>query len=289
MEINILKSAFNKLMEALKISRDSHSPIEIDPAKDRMVREFSVQSDGIDIKGNIVFPKAKPDRLYPAIIICHGIPGGSEPRPKDDPGYEDLSLRFSSLGFAAVFFNFRGCGDSGGNFDIVGWTRDLEAVLDHVKNTPHIDPTRIVVLGFSGGGATAVRVAAESQDIYAMAIVGTPASFKIFQDEPEEIIADLRERGIIRDPDFPKDIDEWLEGFEEVEPLKWISHFKGRYLLIVHGDMDELIPIDQARDLYRTAPGGITKFVEIPGGVHRLRLDKRVIQALNEWLMDIIN
>lgn len=285
MEINVLKSAFRKLMEALRISKSPSNRVQIDPQKDRMVKDFSVQSDGISIKGNIVFPKATPDRLYPTIIICHGIPGSGEPRPVDDPGYEDLSQRFASLGFGAVFFNFRGCGDSGGAFDIVGWTRDLESVLDHIKNTPHVDPTRIVVLGFSGGAAAAVRVAAESQDIYAMAIVGTPASFKIFEDDPQEIVADFRERGIIKDPDFPENIDEWLKGFEEVEPRNWISHFKGRYLLIIHGENDELIPIDQARELFNSAPGGITKFEEIPGGVHRLRLDQRCIKAITEWLM----
>jgi pimeloyl-ACP methyl ester carboxylesterase len=288
MESNTIKAYFRKLLDSLKISKQTSGRIEVDPESERLVTGFSVVSDGIALKGSIFFPKAEPDRLYPTIIICHGIPGSGEARPDDDPGYEALAHHFASLGLAAVIFNFRGCGESEGDFDMAGWTRDLETVLDHVKNTPHIDPTRIIILGFSGGGAAAVKVAAESDSIYAMAIVGTPAHFRIFEEDPLDIVEDFQGRGIIRDPDFPANIDEWIKGFEEVEPLKWISHFKGRHLLIVHGEDDELIPLEHARELSDYAPGGITKTVAIPGGAHRLRLDPRLIHAVTEWLKEIV-
>lgn len=288
MEGNIIKRAFNRLTDALKISKEKHGRIQVDPESKRLIKPFSVVSDGIDIKGNIFFPKAEPDRLYGVIIICHGIPGSGEERPPDDPGYEALAHHFASLGLVAVIFNFRGCGESGGDFHMSGWVRDLDAVLEHIKNTPHIDPTRIIVLGFSGGGAAAVRVAAQSEAIYGLAVVGTPAHFRIFNEDPLEIVEDFQDRGIIRDPDFPADIDEWIKGFEENEPVKWIPHFKGNYLLIVHGEADELIPVEHARELADYAPGGITKIVAIPGGAHRLRLDPRCIHAITEWLKDIV-
>jgi alpha/beta superfamily hydrolase len=132
--------------------------------------------------------------LYPALVICHGIPGSGTARPQDDPGYEGLAQDFSSLGIAAVIFNFRGCGDSGGDFDMMGWVRDLEAVLDRILNTPHIDPTRVMLLGFSGGGAAAIRVAADSARVYSVAAVSRASKYS---KDPADIVAIL-ERGLIR-------------------------------------------------------------------------------------------
>jgi alpha-beta hydrolase superfamily lysophospholipase len=261
----------------------------VDAEADRIVQQFSVAIDGLKIRGRIFFPAARPDRLYPTLVICHGVPAGpAVARPPEDPGYEGLAQEFASVGVAAVIFNFRGCGDSDGNFDLTGWTRDLEAVLDTVANTPHIDPTRVMVLGFSGGGAAAVKVASESQAIYGLAAVGTPSDFSFLIHDPQLVVADFRNRGIIRDPGFPADVQHWAAGFLEIEPRRWIQHFKGKYLLIVHGDQDELIPVEQARELMEHAPAGVGKLAIIPGGVHKLRLDPRCIEIVKEWVLEIL-
>jgi pimeloyl-ACP methyl ester carboxylesterase len=217
--------------------------------------------------------------------MCHGIPGAGQARPADDPGYDGLAADFTALGVAVAFFNFRGCGESEGNFEMLGWARDLESVLDKVLNTPYIDPTRVLVLGFSGGGAAAIRVAAENRRIYSLAVVGTPAHFGIFEKDQDEVISDFRDRGIIRDSDFPPDEGRWMHSFEEIEPRRWAAHFKGTHLLVVHGDADELVPVEHAHEIFRAAPAGIAEESIISGGVHRLRLDPRCIQALQDWVL----
>ena len=285
MEINLLRAMFSKLLEALRIKPAPARSVEIDSSDQRREESFSVVSDGITIRGKIFFPSARPAMLYPALVICHGIPGSGAARPQDDPGYEGLARDFSSLGIAAVIFNFRGCGDSGGDFDMMGWVRDLEAVLDRILNTPHIDPTRVMLLGFSGGGAAAIRVAADSARVYSVAAVGTPAHFEIFEKDPAEIVADFRERGLIRDPRFPLDLDRWIDGFKEIEPRRWIAHVRAKHILIVHGDADELIPVDHGREIFNHAPAGVAELLVIPGGVHRLRLDSRCIGMLEGWFL----
>lgn len=285
MEGNLVRVLFGKLLDALRFNKP-RSGLEAAGANGRGKTEsFTVFSEGIAIRGHVFFPSATPSRQYPVLIICHGIPGSGAQRPADDPGYEGLAEHFSSLGFAAVIFNFRGCGESDGNFDMMGWTRDLEAVIDKVLNTPYIDPTRLMLLGFSGGGAAAIHVAADDERIFSLAVVGTPAHFRIFETDPEEIVDDFRERGLFKDPDFPRNVDDWLHGFEEVEPLRWISHFKGKHLLVVHGDADELIPLEHARELCDHAPAGISELSVIPGGVHRLRVDDRCIKILSDWFV----
>lgn len=288
MEISLVRIMFNKLLEALRIKQPPARRVQIDTSDTRRRESFSLVSDGITIRGTILFPSARPAMLYPALIICHGIPGSGTPRPQDDPGYEGLAEDFASLGIAAVIFNFRGCGDSGGNFDMMGWVRDLEAVLDRSLNTPHIDPTRVMLLGFSGGGAAAIRVAAENSRVYGIAAVGTPAHFGIFEKSAADIVADFRERGLIRDPKFPRDPDRWIDGFKEIEPRRWIAQVQAKHILIVHGDADELIPFEHAREILNHAPAGVAELQVIPGGVHRLRLDPRCIGILREWFLKIL-
>ncbi len=179
MEINLIKIMFGRLLQALRIKEPPSRHVEIGPADQGLKEAFRVFSDGIGIAGQIFFPSAHPAMLYPVLIICHGIPGSGVARPWDDPGYEGLAQEFLSLGIAAVIFNFRGCGESGGDFDMTGWVRDLEAVLDKILNTPHVDPTRVILLGFSGGGASAIRVAADNARVFGVAAVGTPADFGI--------------------------------------------------------------------------------------------------------------
>jgi dipeptidyl aminopeptidase/acylaminoacyl peptidase len=288
MEERLLTVYFRKLLDALRIRNGPSAGPRNGPQSEYMRQPFSVLSDGLKIKGEVFFPSARPSRMYPCLIICHGIPGAASARPAGDPGYEALAQEFASLGMAAVVFNFRGCGNSGGDFDMMGWARDLEAVLDRILNTPHVDPTRVMILGFSGGGAAAIKVAAETNRIYALAIAGTPADFHIFDKAPDEIVMDFMERGIIRDPSFPADVERWIQGFVEIEPQRWARHFKGRYLLIVHGDQDELIPLEHARRIHAAAPAGSARLLVIEGGLHRLRLDRQCIDAVKGWVIETL-
>jgi len=143
MEFNLLKIFFGRLLDALRIKSRLEGAVVSDAEGERRKENFQVVCEGITIRGRVFFPVARPSRQYPVVVICHGIPGSGAERPPDDPGYEGLAEEFASKGLAAVIFNFRGCGDSGGNFDMMGWTRDLETVVDKVLNTPYIDPTRL--------------------------------------------------------------------------------------------------------------------------------------------------
>jgi alpha/beta superfamily hydrolase len=80
--------------------------------------------------------------------------------PDEKGGYPELAARFCEAGFVAMVFNFRGCGPSQGNIDMVGWTHDLAAAVDFLNMLPEVDKSRICLLGSSGGAAISVYVAA---------------------------------------------------------------------------------------------------------------------------------
>ena len=112
-----------------------------------MYRDFIVlQVDGISIVGQLLLPDEKA--RYRLVCLCHGAPSGSPPEPGDG-GYPALAERFCREGFAACFFNFRGAGDSGGNLDFLGWTRDLQAVVDRLR------PSSTVTVTSAPSGTTA--------------------------------------------------------------------------------------------------------------------------------------
>lgn len=248
-----------------------------------MIKDFFVlQVDGISIVGQYFLPDST--NRYPAVCLCHGAPSGSPPEPGDG-GYPALSERFCSEGYAAFFFNFRGAGDSGGNMDVYGWTRDLEAVIGYLYKLDGVDNSRLSLVGFSAGAATSVYVASKDERVTSVVACACPAHFGLFTEsgEPQAIIERYRSIGAIRDDDFPSSVEGWFDDLKIVTPLDHVAGIAPRPLLLVHGGQDDTVPVEHARQLYEKA-GIPKKLVIIDDAGHRLRRDERVIGAVLDWL-----
>ncbi len=247
-----------------------------------MIRKVHLTVEGIKIAGEIHLPTGSG--RFPAVCICHGIPSG-KPKDADDGGYPELAQRMCRRGFATFIFNFRGAGESGGNFDLAGWTRDLKAAIDHLWESPEIDRLRLSLLGFSGGAAVAICVAAQDLRVSCVTACACPAAFTFLSevDEPEKVVDYFRSIGVIRDDAFPTSAKEWLGGFNEVRPVDYVARIAPRPLLLVHGDRDETVSVEQARWLYKEA-GEPKKLVIIDGAGHRLRQHQRAMKRVIDWL-----
>lgn len=203
----------------------------------------------------------------------------------DDRGYALLAERFCHEGFFVLVFNFRGTGLSGGNFDILGWTRDLEGALDYLALRPQVDRRRIFAMGFSAGAAVSIYVAARRKEIKGVVSCASPAEFRDLTNGKglEDFLNHARDVGIIKDPNFPDSIEKWKNNFRVVKPLDWVDRIPPRPLLIIHGTRDEVVDVDHARSLYERVPGKAELFI-IEGAEHRLRLDERAVKKALEWL-----
>ncbi|MBM4443802.1 MAG: alpha/beta fold hydrolase [Chloroflexi bacterium] len=249
-----------------------------------MKREpFALDVGGIAIVGELFCPGIAVSA--PALCICHGIPSG-QPADPGDGGYPDLAARFCSAGFATVIFNFRGTGSSGGDFDMIGWTQDLQSVVRLLENHPAVDGARIYVMGFSGGAATTAYVAARDRRVARVVLCACPAEFrKLTGLHRDDFSLDhFRQIGLIRDNGFPPSHDEWLGSFKEVSPIRWVDRIAPRPLLILHGQDDDLVDVEQARRLYEKArqPKDIAV---VEGAGHRLRLSQKAMSIALEWLL----
>lgn len=245
------------------------------------MKEFTLEVDGITLCGQLYLPPGK-DRC-PVVCICHGIPARI-PDPTDQ-GYPVLAETVCNQGFAVVLFNFRGTGKSGGNLDILGWTRDLSAIIDYISTEPEVDSSRLALFGFSGGAAVSVYVSAQDRRVSYVAACACPADFDFFTriDKPQSLVDHFRAIGAIRDEGFPSSLDEWLSGFDVVRPIDYVAGISPRPLLLVHGSRDGTVNISHAYRLFERAGEPRYLFV-IEGAEHRLRQNATAVTTVIDWL-----
>ena len=245
------------------------------------VKEIRFKADGLELAGELHIPSR--EKVHPALCICHGIP--AVPHDPTDKGYTLLAQRFCHAGFITLIFNFRGTGKSAGNLDILGWTRDLQAALDFLYSLEETDKARMCVLGFSGGAAVSVYIAARDSRVSSVVTCACPADFRSLsqRETPLETIQRFRQIGTIRDDNFPPSIEEWQRGFGTISPIKWVDKISPHPLLLVHGDADELIPLEHARRLYQKAKEP-KELKIIPGAKHKMRLEEAAMDLVLDWL-----
>lgn len=105
-----------------------------------------------------------------AVVICHGFGGNKCGKHRL---YVRVANALASLGVTVLRFDYRGSGDSDGEFtemELESQVSDIIAAVRFLQNKPDIDENRIALLGRSLGGAMAVLAAAELKQIKALAL-----------------------------------------------------------------------------------------------------------------------
>lgn len=110
---------------------------------------------------------------FPAVIVCHPHPlyGGS----MDNNVVYSLCETLTQASFISLKFNFRGVGESQGEFGQgIGEQADVEAAISFVSKLKEVDENRIGLAGYSAGAGFALPVAADDARIKALAAVSPP-------------------------------------------------------------------------------------------------------------------
>ena len=246
------------------------------------IKTAALKVDGVNILGQLYLPGNKS--RYPTVCVCHGIPSGI-PADLNDGGYPELAERICHEGFTVFIFNFRGTGASSGNLDLLGWTRDLKAVINYLWTLPEVDRPHLSLLGFSGGAAVSVYVASQDKRVSCVVTCACPAEFAFFTkaDEPQSIVDHFRNIGAIRDNDFPSSIKDWFNSFGLISPIKYVAGITPRPLLLVHGTRDEVVEVSDAYRLYAQAEEP-KQIIIVDGAGHRLRQNDKAMAIATSWL-----
>jgi predicted acyl esterase len=104
--------------------------------------------DGVGIAWTLYLPDGAPPAAgWPAAIVLHGLGGSKET-------VAPIAQAFASAGYAALAYDARGHGASGGNVEIASAREvaDLRALLTWLAGLPEISDTKIGAWGISYGG-----------------------------------------------------------------------------------------------------------------------------------------
>lgn len=215
------------------------------------------------------------------LVLAHGFPTG--PRWSESSGktYPEFADRLAAdAGWTVLAFNFRGTGESQGDFSMAGWLQDLRSAIDYLAAQDGIEG--VWLAGFRTGGALAICAAADDPRVKGVATFGAPADFDDWAADPRRFLQQARELGVVRRADFPDDVSAWAQELKEIRAITAVSALPPRPLMIVHGSIDDVVSLSDARVLADSAPGSELRV--ITGAGHRLRHDPRAVAVLLGWL-----
>ena len=253
------------------------------PPEDRGSFSIAVPQDGVTLSAYLAQPApSAAGRNRHGLVLCHGFPVEENDATMTSRGYDELADRVAAdTGWMVLSFSFRGIAQSTGNFSIGGWLTDLKTAIEALLSRPSVDG--IWLCGFAAGGALALCAAGEDPRINGVASFAAPADFGERAADARRFAAQARAVGVIHDPDFPPDLEEWARELREIRPLGLIGKIPPRPILLVHGASDEVVPVMDSRALADAAHGQVELRV-LAGAAHRLGHDPRAIAILIGWL-----
>jgi len=137
-----------------------------------------------------------------------------------------------AAGYAVLLVEYPGYGRSAGNPSEASIRETILAAYDWARNAPEIDPTRIVPYGRSLGGGAAC-ILATTRPVAALILESSFTSVRALGR------ALLVPGFLVRDP------------FDNLVALR---SYRGP-LLVLHGNRDEVIPVEHGRQLAAAVPG----------------------------------
>jgi len=247
---------------------------------------------GQQLVGMLHLPEGRA--RVPAALMLHGF-GGT--KSESHRMFVKLARALADHGIGSLRFDYRGCGDSAGNFeDLTIRSQVLDAIeaLRYLARHKRVNSRRLGLIGLSMSGAIAAHVLArEPSRIKTAALIAPVAEGGDILDEfsTPDAVASLAQTGIAEHWGNLVGV-EFIRQFAEMKPLREIVKSKCPVLL-VHGSDDETVPAEHA-DLYERAlqPGKRTvKKVIIAGADHtfsKLIWEQCLISETVEWLSETL-
>ncbi len=187
------------------------------------------------------------DKEKPIIILCHGFTTG-----KDGNTYTRLEKILNENGISSFRFDFFGHGESEGKFEEVTTSEAVNDILNAIQFLKDSGYGKMGLVGSSFGGLASIIAASNRTDLYVLALkspVSDYSDMSIAQQDKQQ--RDIwKEKGFIYftngnererrlNYSFCEDAEK-IKGYESAKKIKLSA-------LIVHGDKDETVPVEQSK------------------------------------------
>lgn len=179
-------------------------------------------------------PNFDPAKRYPMLVHVYSEPAGQTVADRWGGATYLWHLMLAQQGYLVVSIDSRGAASPRGRdwrrsiyrqIGILASADQADAIRAMMKERPYIDPARIGVWGWSGGGAMTLNALFRYPDLYRMGIaVAAPADQRLYNSIYQE-----------RYMGMP---DDNARGYAEGSPINLAQNLRGE-LLIVHGTGDD--------------------------------------------------
>lgn len=182
-----------------------------------------------------------------------------------------ISASLAKQGIATLLFDFTGLGSSEGAPTELSFARDVADLVAAANFLRARDQAPSMLIGHSLGGAAVLAAAEQVEEAVAVATIGAPAdpehlatmlgdSFPKIAEDGEATV-DLGGRPVRIRQQFLDELEAWCNE-EKIATL-------GKALLIFHSPQDQVVGIDNAREIY-VAARHPKSFVSLDGADHLL-------------------
>lgn len=225
-----------------------------------------IECDYAKLYGELYLPDRVP---APGLLICHGV---------DIQGFHYLKI-YSQLakaacenGFVVLVFDFRGVGKSTGTFDYgFGERRDVKYALDYLASRPKVIHDKIFVVGHSLGGAVSLYALEHETRVKGLVLWSTPKNHDynvrkfikrtrgtlglylfLLLSRVDRVfnvsrLFSLKVYGINLRPRYVR------EKLMKIDECEAASKLRNIPLLIVVGEKDIIVGVDEAREIFASA------------------------------------
>lgn len=223
----------------------------------------------------------------PGVLMCHGLAGHKTGKYRL---YVILAEKLAALGIASLRIDFRGSGDSEGDFSQVTLESEVSDTLkglEYLNQQSYIDKSRIGIFGRSVGGTVAIMAAKRYGNVKSLATWAPLFDGDQWIDQwnllhspeisEEHRLMTMRVNGQVPGYAFFKE----LFGIHMTEELKTLEKTP---FLHIHGEKDAIVKIDHADKYYqaRERSKGKSKFIRLPKSDHDFSDPKEQQFALTE-------
>ena len=257
-----------------------------------METPVTFECKGQQIVGMLHLPDGRA--RVPGVLLLHGLTGH---KAEIHRMFVKLARKLTAHGFGVLRFDFRGSGDSAGEFEeitISSQVCDAAAAIKFFGRQKRINPKRLALVGFSLGGAIAAQlVAREPSRVQSLVLLSPVAEGGGILDElaTPEAVASLAQTGIT---DYFGNLVgvQFIRQFADMKPVRDLARWRGPVLLL-HGDKDETVPVEHSEMYERAlrAPKRIFKKIILPGADHtftRHVWEQRILNETVDWIGDTL-